>query len=503
MEYASDASPKMPGMDRRGDQAFAGVYFRFGKRAFDIIGSLMGLILTSPILLVCALLVRLTSKGPAFFRHNRLGRGDLPFKVFKFRTLYEGSERLGTSVALSSDARVTPVGRFLRRTKLDELPQLINVFNGDMSLVGPRPLPLDLIGFSGNIPDSYRLLLPGITSYASIYHRMEAEFCERQTDPHAAHRGSILRQKRYLDEEYLKNLSFPLDLKLIFLTFLLVFVPGKAQPRTVQFFGMGISAYSRVVQMLIEIVVWAAAVWLAYWLRFEDQMPEFYRLQRDAFILILPGARLLVNYTAGIYNMIWRYVNLVDAAVLAISLSVVSVLLLILRLVLSSQASLAHVFQLPLSVIVMEYFFVLGALLGLRGLRRALYEMDHRYQPLPTDKKRRILIMGAGLSGTGIATEIGLYSHLHLIGFVDDDHDKTGRVIAGRSVLGTSEILSDLIKRHEVTDLIVCVRSLSPEILEKIKEQCQPFAVGVHVIPTIDQLLGLNVTGAEPVAQTS
>ncbi len=286
MEYVSDESSKLPDVPRPEDlwQAHGGFYFRYGKRVFDIIGSLLGLILVSPILLICGLLVRLTSAGPAFFRHLRLGRGGRAFKVFKFRTMYQGSEQLGTSVALSSDARVTPFGKFLRGTKLDELPQLINVLRGDMSLVGPRPLPLDLIGFSGSVPKSYRVILPGITSYASIYHRMEAEFCERQMDPRAAHRGSILRHKRYLDEEYLKNISLMMDFKLIFLTFFHVFVPGKAQPRTIRFFGLGISTYNRVVQMVLELAVWALAVWLACWLRFEDQMPEFYRLQRNAFI---------------------------------------------------------------------------------------------------------------------------------------------------------------------------------------------------------------------------
>jgi len=179
----------------------------------------------------------------------------------------------------------------------------------------------------------------------------------------------------------------------------------------------------------------------------------------------------------------------------------VSAVLLLLRFLLSSKFSLAHVFQLPLSVIVMEYFFVVGALLGLRGLRRALYEMDHRYQPLATDRKRRILIIGAGLSGTGIAMEIGLYSHLQVVGFVDDDRTKTGRVIAGFSVLGPSDRLGELMRRNEVTDLIVCVRSMSPQFLEKIKEQCQTCDVGVHVIPTIDQLVGLDVAGGQPVAQ--
>src|SRR5271157_2509300 len=115
------------------------LYVRQGKRLFDIAASLAGLVISSPLLIFCALLVRMTSRGPVFFRQTRVGYRGRPFTLIKFRTMVQGAEALGASVVVISDPRLTPVGSFLRRTKLDEIPQFINVLRGEMSLVGPRP----------------------------------------------------------------------------------------------------------------------------------------------------------------------------------------------------------------------------------------------------------------------------------------------------------------------------------------------------------------------------
>jgi lipopolysaccharide/colanic/teichoic acid biosynthesis glycosyltransferase len=477
-----------------------GAYQRWGKRTFDLIAVAIGLLVLTPILLLCALLVRLTSRGPIFFRQTRVGLGGSTFEVFKFRTMRQGSDLLGPAVVIPGDQRLTLAGRLLRRAKLDELPQLINVLLGEMSLVGPRPRVPEEVDLVNPEEQTLLSIRPGLTSYASVYHRMEADYCARDDNPQAVHREVILPQKGYLDSEYVKNLSFALDLKLIMLTILLVFIPGKAEPRDVRFFGLGISPYGRAGQILLESLIFAGAVWLAYWLRYENQIEEFHRWQRNAFVLLLPAMRLATNHIMGIYSMIWRYVNMVDAAMLALSLSVVSAILLILRVFLPTEINTAHVFQLPLSVIAMEYLLVMGACLGARGLRRTLYEMDHRYQPLPTEQKRRILILGAGLSGLGVALEVGRYPHMELVGFVDDDVTKKGRLIAGYSVLGSSDQLRDLMRQHEITDLIVSANSVSSDHLENITGQCRALRVGIHVIPTIDQILG---TGAVEVSGSS
>lgn len=476
----------------RGDTSTAlpklSFYDRSGKRLFDAVVSIAALIVLSPLLLLCGLLVRLTSAGPVFFRQVRLGQDGRLFRVFKFRTMRVGAEKLGAAAVAPADPRLTPVGTFVRHLKLDELAQLVNVLMGDMSLVGPRPRIPELVNLENAEERMLLTVRLGLTSYASVYHRMEEAYCMRQDDPQATYRD-IQPQKGYLDAKYVKNLSFMLDLKLILLTFLLVFVPGKADPDTLRLFGLEVRPYSRAAQMGVELGVFVSAVWLAYWLRFEGQMSDFHRFQMTAFLVLVPAARWATNLAFGVYDMIWRYVTLMDAVLLALSLGAVSAILVCLRLFLPPEVSTANVFQMPLGVIATEYFLALGGSLGLRALRRALYVLNHRYQPLSTPGRRRILILGAGLSGLGIALEIGRYPELDMVGFVDDDPGKQDSLIGGHRVLGTSEKLAALVREEQVTDVIVCAGSMSPEGLRRIEQETCIHGIRLHVIPTLDQIL--------------
>jgi lipopolysaccharide/colanic/teichoic acid biosynthesis glycosyltransferase len=150
------------------------------------------------------------------------------FDVLKFRTMRQGAELAGPAVVVRGDKRLTLLGGFLRRTKLDELPQLVNVLLGEMSLVGPRPRVPNEIAPQNGDESLFVNLRPGMTSYASLYHHMEADFCAQYDDPQAAHRENILPQKAHLDMDYLNSVSLAQDVKLILLTVLLVFVPGMA-----------------------------------------------------------------------------------------------------------------------------------------------------------------------------------------------------------------------------------------------------------------------------------
>jgi lipopolysaccharide/colanic/teichoic acid biosynthesis glycosyltransferase len=495
------AGPQLSAVDRdhSSDQRpNGGLYARWGKRGFDLVASGVALIVLSPVLAVCALLVKLTSSGPVFFRQVRLGLGGQPFKVFKFRTMQVGSERGGPKVVVPGDQRLTPVGATLRRTKLDEFPQLINVFLGDMSLVGPRPRVPAQVSLDSPVDRELLRLRPGLTSYGSLHHRLEEEYCLRQDDPAAALQGMQI-QKGFLDGDYVRDVSFTRDLKLILITVVMVLLPGKGKAARVRLFGgLEISGYSRAAQIVLEIALYTAALWLAYWLRFEGSVSPRYQYQMAAFIMILPAMRLATNAVFGVYRMIWRYVNLVDAAILLASLSSVTGLLVALRLLLPVGDPTAHFFQMPLGVIVLEYLLSFGGALGLRALRRAMYEMDHRFQPLPVNQRRRILVMGAGFVGVGVALEIARNPHLQLVGFVDDDPSKRGRLIAGSTVLGTSEELAAVVRSQQVQDVIICGRSVTREGLGHMQQICSQYGVGVHVIPALDQILG--TVGVDPLA---
>jgi len=190
------------------------------KRLFDITFSAIGLILLSPLLLMVALLVRVTSKGPIFFCQERMGRNFKPFQIYKFRTMVVDAPKLGGQITAGRDPRITTVGHFLRATKIDEMPQLFNVLRGDMSFVGPRP---EVPRYVEQFRDDYLELLkvrPGITDIASLKYRHESELLGASSDPEATYVNEVLPDKIALGKEYLQRQSLGLDLQLIVKTVL-------------------------------------------------------------------------------------------------------------------------------------------------------------------------------------------------------------------------------------------------------------------------------------------
>lgn len=189
------------------------------KRLFDIVMSGLGLLILSPLFLFLAFWIKLDSKGPVFFRQSRVGKGNKDFRIFKFRSMRVGSDK-GSQVTIGGhDPRITRSGYFIRKFKLDELPQLINVFIGDMSLVGPRPEVRHYVDYW--TPEQMHVLdvRPGITDPASIKFRNENELLEKAEDPEQYYIDVIMQEKLKLYLEYVQNHSFFGDLGLIFKTF--------------------------------------------------------------------------------------------------------------------------------------------------------------------------------------------------------------------------------------------------------------------------------------------
>lgn len=191
-----------------------GVLFR--KRVFDIVCSLCGLVVCSPLLAGIALMIGLTSTGGILFCQERVGRNGKPFTIYKFRTMRANSA--GLKVTASGDCRITPVGRVLRKTKLDELPQLFNVLKGDMSLVGPRPEVREYTELYDETQRQVFLVRPGITGVASIYYRNENELLSSSTDPNRTYIEEIMPEKLRLDLLYIPRAGVAYDLVLILKT---------------------------------------------------------------------------------------------------------------------------------------------------------------------------------------------------------------------------------------------------------------------------------------------
>ena len=189
------------------------------KRWFDLLASGVGLIALSPLLMLIALLIKLDSKGPVFFRQERVGRFGKVFRIHKFRTMVTDAERKGLQITVGADARVTRVGGMLRKYKLDELPQLIDVLLGDMSLVGPRPeVPRYVACYPEETKDIVLSVRPGITDWASIEYKDENRVLGLAEDPHRAYVEQVLPVKLGYYVDYVRRRTFLGDLKIIFAT---------------------------------------------------------------------------------------------------------------------------------------------------------------------------------------------------------------------------------------------------------------------------------------------
>jgi lipopolysaccharide/colanic/teichoic acid biosynthesis glycosyltransferase len=187
----------------------------WAKRVFDIIVAAIGLVLLAPTLALIALMVKLRSAGPALYRGTRVGLGGKLFSMLKFRTMVVNAESLGGSATAADDQRLTSIGKFLRRYKLDELPQLLNVLAGNMSLVGPRPEVQKYVGLYSPEEQAILSVRPGITDWASIWNSNEAGVLEGSRDPEKAYEELIRPTKITLQLLYVRNHSLLMDLKIL------------------------------------------------------------------------------------------------------------------------------------------------------------------------------------------------------------------------------------------------------------------------------------------------
>lgn len=212
----------------------SGSRYSYAKRAFDLLGSAIGLVLLSPLLVTIAILIRQCSPGPVFYRGVRVGLNGKLFRIFKFRSMVVDAEKRGAFSTANEDARVTRIGRALRRHKLDELPQLINVLKGEMSFVGPRPEVQRFADIYTQEEKAIMSIRPGITDWASIWNSDEGSILAGAEDPDKAYMELIRPTKIKLQLKYVRDRSFWTDIKIIFLTLLAIVRPHSQAVREIR-----------------------------------------------------------------------------------------------------------------------------------------------------------------------------------------------------------------------------------------------------------------------------
>lgn len=202
----------------------------FLKRVFDIIVSFCGIIILFPLIIIVSILIKITSKGPVLFKQVRVTKNGKLFKIYKFRTMKENSEG-NKQITVGKDNRITGIGHILRKTKLDELPQLFNVLKGEMSLVGPRP---EVPKYVELYTDEQREILKvpaGITDYASIYFSNESELLGEAENPEEFYIKKIMPYKIELNKKYINEIGIMTDIKIIILTILKILGLIELEPK--------------------------------------------------------------------------------------------------------------------------------------------------------------------------------------------------------------------------------------------------------------------------------
>ncbi|WP_297426839.1 sugar transferase [Clostridium sp.] len=194
------------------------IFNKVVKRIFDLICSTLGLIVLSPVLIAIAIKIKTDSDGPVFFKQIRVGEKNREFKILKFRTMVVDAEKLGRQITVGNDSRITKIGAFLRKYKLDELPQLINVFKGDMSLVGPRPEVPKYVKLYNEEQRKVLEVKPGITDLASIRYRDENDLLGKVENPDEFYINTIMPDKLALNLEYISKNNVFFDIYIIFKT---------------------------------------------------------------------------------------------------------------------------------------------------------------------------------------------------------------------------------------------------------------------------------------------
>jgi len=247
--------------------------------------------------------------------------------------------------------------------------------------------------------------------------------------------------------------------------------------------------YSRTNQLIVDATIFTFSFAAAYVIRFEG-VPSWPWIKQ--FLLWWPyilAIRLLVNWQLGIYRFIWRYVSLPDALAIARALSVVTTLLLGLRLFYPGWAIFSHWLRLPLSVIALEFLLSLVGALGARALRRVLYERGQKIARTPFRQVKRVILYGAGRAGILLLKELKNHGDVEVVGFVDDDPKKVGTIISGAKVLGSGKALGDIVRRSQIDEVVISIATADRRALAQIVAQCEGIHIAAKIIPSLHEIV--------------
>ncbi len=503
----------------------------FLRRALDILASAAGLLLLSPLFLILAWAIKHDSPGPVFYRGPRLGKNGRLFGILKFRTMFERSDSYqGLPVTASGDPRVTPLGRWLRATKLNELPQLWNVLTGEMSLVGPRPEDPEI---AKRWPPRLRADLlsvrPGITSPATVVFRSEEELLSDRSGPANAQRPeagnvmdaylrTILPDKLRLDSIYIRNRTFLTDLDIIFMTLLLL-LPNlrKIQvPETLLFWGPLAQFVSRYLNWFCLDTLVALLSVGAAGLLWRLDAPLNIGLRNSLGIAILAGLCFsILNALLGLTDIQWRRAPANEVAPLALSAGLSTLILALadrsglFDLIVFHQGRFHSIRpHIPLGMLTITGLLSFIGFTALRFRERLFTGFASQWLRLrgaglvaSRAVGERVLLIGAGNNAQLISwllTRSQFSQMFNIVGIVDDDPRKQGLYFDGFRVIGSTRELSALVEKHDVGLGIFTISNIESGERQRILAACHAARLQVVILP---DLMAELVTRLQSAAQ--
>jgi lipopolysaccharide/colanic/teichoic acid biosynthesis glycosyltransferase len=471
------------------------------KRALDVLAAAAGLLLLAPLFALIALAIKIDSPGPVFFRQERVGRHGVPFRIFKFRTMTVCRPTGGIELTVAGDARITRVGAILRRSKLDELAQLIDVVRGTMSLVGPRP---EVPRYVRHYPPEWRERLlsvrPGITDFASVRYRNENELLARATDPEREYIDVVLPTKLRYALHYVDNPTLASDLRVLGLTLRTVFVPSLPSHWSVIHMNdsklwawldqtmSALNPRNRAVAMAADAVAIVACWHVTYLFRlgFERWQPG--RPWYDDYVSFgVTLAYLVAMALTGVPRGLWRFFGFDDfkrigaACLLAGLVSAVTVLM-------------AQLVGVARAVLLLHPLFCMVVLSLMRMAYRMVWEHARSRVSGDEGEPRRAIVLGAGEAGRRLIGGIHRRNGWTVLALLDDDPAKRGLRIAGVTVLGS---VADLALPHVLagaTHVIVAMPGAQVEQRERVLELARLTGLAVLSVPS---RLELQAEGSE------
>lgn len=462
------------------------------KRVFDVVAALLGLLLLAPVFLVVAVAIKLESPGPVFFRQVRVGRHGVPFRIFKFRTMAAAPAQAaaGPELTVAGDARITRVGAVLRRYKIDELAQLIDVVRGTMSLVGPRPeVPRYVAVYSDEQRERVLSVRPGITDFASLKFRDENTLLAAATDPEREYRQVILPEKLRVSMDYVDFASLANDMRVLGLTLRTVFVPESATRAMKEivfhkaFWGRVDRAFAwahlhrRWLAHLADAVTILVAWHVTYLFRLGIERWEPERPWYDTWVSLgVVVVYLLCLQWGGVRRSMWRYFAFDDFRRLWLACAVAG-------LASAAGVRMAELVGVPRAVLVLHPLFVLFGLALVRMMYRMLQEHASALANGDTDTSHYVIVLGAGSLARRLVAGMHRRHGWHVMMLLDDDPDLAGASIAGVRVAGGLETLRDPGATFGATHAILAFDQPSPELLQRATELARACQLTVLTVP--------------------